>query len=73
MVTKGSASVGLTIERIGGISMNANVQFRTRQLGKVVSIAGLSFHPAVSDVDYVNRNGEVNFKKGQVRQTNCLP
>ena len=66
VVTKGTKSVGLTIQRIGGDITHASVRYSTRQLRRVVTIAGTTLYPAVARVDFLEKSGSIDFHPGDV-------
>nr|CAB3264082.1 mucin-5AC [Phallusia mammillata] len=65
VVTKGTKSVGLTVQRSGGDSTVTSLRYSTRQLRRVVTVAGVTLYPAVEDVDYKQKDGSVEFEAGQ--------
>lgn len=64
--SKNIRSVELTIERMGGASLNVLVRYKTRQITRLTTIAGVSFYPAVANSDFVSVEGTVRFVKNQV-------
>ncbi|CAK8694047.1 unnamed protein product [Clavelina lepadiformis] len=65
VATKGSNSVGLTVERIGGVTTKATVRYRTQQLRRTVTVTGVTMYPAVAAVDYITSDETIEFNPGE--------
>ena len=58
--------VTVSIERIGGRSLDAAVSWTTDDLSRQTKVAGVTMYPAVPGADYQQRSGRLDFPQGQV-------